>query len=314
MTKAGKDAATKPVCKTPAELLEAAKQSLTDLQAQIEALREQRDQALLRDDDPQAARLESRIEGLNRQVRTATDKVRLLEEVAAKEAAERAAQEKQAKIAAVTALFAQRDERAAELQNHLIGAEKAFREIDALNTTLREAWPFSRNDHAPCLLAGGALALSVEHYIFKIGSRLEPPGGQIRPGGSLSFPGGRYPTLQDMYQPEKLPNLTAVFADATGLATAIMNGNRNSFLSAPLAAVAAATPVNLADGSVSTTNGAASNGGGASSPPIVPAVERTAQQVELSKLLVRQNELAALDTPEALAEYLANGLRVTQLS
>jgi hypothetical protein len=79
---------TKAARKTPAELLEAARQSLADLQAQIEALRQQRDEALLRDEDPVAARLESRIEGLTRQTRTASDKVALLEAQASREAAE----------------------------------------------------------------------------------------------------------------------------------------------------------------------------------------------------------------------------------
>jgi hypothetical protein len=295
----------------PADLLAKAREALAGLESERVDVKRRRDAALLNDADGEANRLQGRLEAQERAVRTTAAKVELLEAEVAKEAAERAERERQEKIDAVTALFSQRDAAAAALQDCLIGAERAFREIDEMNAKLREAWPFARVDYAPCLLTGGALFLAVQHFLYKIGARPEPLGGQIPLGGSLSFPGGKCPAWEFTHQPDKLPALVAVFDDATRLATAIMNGNRNSFLSPPLAAIAAAAPVNLADGSISTDTGTASNGSGVPSPPIV---ERTPQQVELGRLLVRQNELAVLDTPEALAEYILNGKRVAELS
>jgi hypothetical protein len=163
------------------------------------------------------------------------------------------------------------------------------------------------------MLSGGALYQAVTFELYRIGARPFWPGGQDI--GTLSFPGGQPPTLEYTYQPAKIPALADTFAGASTFASGLLRGERIILnMPAGVAAVVASAvggpPVPTGE---SATNGAGA-GNGASPEP--SPVERTPKEIEMSKLLTRQNAL--VDLPEmdaaAEAEYQAIGRQIAALT
>jgi hypothetical protein len=170
--------------------LETARQSLLDLQSQIETLRQQRDQALLRDDDPQASRLQGRLEGLERVSRTASEKVRLLEAQASREASEQAAREKEALIVRIEARFAERDTAGAELAQLVAQADKTFVRVLELGQEIAGMWEWRPGDLGSALCSVGAMTVALQNEIYRISGR-PAPGGGLPHTAPPAFPGGR---------------------------------------------------------------------------------------------------------------------------
>jgi hypothetical protein len=291
--------------KTGAMTLEQARTSLAEVDAGLAKLGGDREAALIAGADDEAiAKIDERIEGQQRVRRTNADRVSLMQKESDRLAAEKIAREKAAHIERVLAVLAERNVAAAALQKHVIAAERSFREVDRLNSAIRAAWPFSMGDLDAILCTSGGLLLALQSYLYKVGARPALLGGQETPGGTLSFPGGRCPRLEDAHQQHKLPDLADVFADASKHAAAIMHGRRDSPVPAHLVAVAEAASAKIGD---------VPQGDRAPAAP-VQAIERTPAQIELVQLLNEQHRLAMSDRPEDEDLYHRNGARIAQLS
>jgi hypothetical protein len=147
--------------------------------------------------------------------------------------AERIARDQAAHVARVEALLAKRDQiLGVELAETLAKAERLFREGIALSERVAAGWPFSGQDQIVALLVANPIVRAVQLEIWRVGSR---PfiGGNSLAKAEPSFPGGRCDDHRLRAQPDKLPTLASVLANATGYAVAIMKGQRPS--TAPLA-------------------------------------------------------------------------------
>jgi hypothetical protein len=183
-----------------------------------------------------------------------------------------------------------------------------------LGRDVRAAWPWAQHYIAPIMAGDGSIPQLIKHELYRLGALPELGGGMPSPHQAPSFPGGIPERLEFMLLPDKIAPLDAKLAEASKLASRIMRTGRSTNHVEPQPAApngnGAATVV--ATASVPPGNGAA-NGHAAPVADNAP-VERTAQQIELSRLLLRQNELAMLDTPEAEAEYALNGAAIAALS
>jgi len=207
--------------------LEQARQSLVDLQVQVETLREQRDQALLRDDDPQASRLQGRIEGLERASRTAVEKVRLLEAQASREANERHAAERAELIGRIEAKFAERDAAGAELAALVSQSDAAFVRVLELGQEIADLWPWRRDELGATLCSAGAMTLALQHEIYR--HARPAPGGGMPHTAPPSYPGGMPQDLMWTMVPSRSARpLTERLGEASAAATRIMRTGINT--------------------------------------------------------------------------------------
>jgi hypothetical protein len=295
--------------------LESARQALADLQAQIETLREQRDQALLRDDDPQASRLQGRIEGVERASRTASEKVRLLEAQASREASERAAQEKAELIGRIEEKFRERDKVGSELAQLVAQADRAFVRVLELGQEIAGMWEWKRDELGATLCAAGPMTSALQGEIYRVAGRPNPGGGlpHLAPP---SYPGGHPADFMWAMVPEKSAKpLVDRLAEASAVAGTVMRLGRNIASSpvpivVPLAVPASPDAPVLAP----TTNGHAV-------PEAVPAPATNGnvpvptigspEAIEYSMLLARQVALVeGPQTPAAEAEYASISKRL----
>jgi hypothetical protein len=194
----------------------------------IGRLEADRNDALLRDDDKTAVRLDAELEDLRRLSRAQRDKIGLLEAKAEREANELRVKEKAALIERVERKLAERDAAAAELQTAIEGADKAFRKMINLARDVRAAWPWPAHDLPPMLLGDAAIVAAVKHELFRVGARPALGGGQDKPGSTISFPGGVAPRLELAGLPGSVTPLGEIARGSTALASDIMRTGKST--------------------------------------------------------------------------------------
>jgi hypothetical protein len=263
--------------------LDRAKAALAETQARLAALATKRNAELLRGTDASVALVDGEIEVVQRLLRTHTDRVKLLEVEAEQAAVAKRAKEKSDLIGRIETKLAERDKIAAELAKCVKAADEAFVKLLAVNRTILAAWPWSGGDVGAAMLGDAATLAVLRNEIFRVAGRVPPGGGMPPDPRGPSYPGAQCEQLEFIMLPERTKPMTEKFAEATAAATAIMRGGRTT----------AAVPELDANG--------------------LPKVERTPKQIELSRLLQRQLELAELDGEEADREYGEIGRQIAEL-
>ncbi len=256
--------------KTVTENLDVARAALAETNAKLQETSQQRNVALLADDDAKVLAIDKQIEELRRIARTHHDRVALLEEQAAQEAAERQARRKAEQIERVEAKLAERDAAGAELADAISKADELFRKTIRLSKEADAGFPFPTSDRVPCLLLTGSILVALQHEIYRVGARPLLFGGQDQErGAEMSFPGGKSPRLEWAGFPAKIPPLVDALRAGSAHASAIMRGAR-----APM-------------------------------PPTAQRVERTPSETQLAALLAEQSRLSTDISPEGELRYQA---------
>jgi hypothetical protein len=269
----------------PAAALQSAKTTLQEIQTRIAEITGERDAALL-SGEPATAIRKFYAELVEQQEveRTEADRIRLLEQEVERLRIERQAHEKASLIGRVEAKFKARSEAAAELEQAIKTAEKAFRRIIDLSVECDAGWGFKPHERNAVMLSPAAIATAVSHELYRTGAKPKLYGGFDRgPHAGLHFPGGQCPRMDLVNLPESIPPIVNVLRDAGNYASQVMRTGKG-------AATAIAPP-------------AAAN----APPPKTEAEER------LSKLLARQFALADAG-PAGEAEYMAVVAEVTAVS
>jgi hypothetical protein len=244
----------------------------------LRALAVRRREVLLTGSDDDVEVLDHEIEATQRLQRTRTDRVSVLLEHAAEEAAAARAAARSETIAAVEVLLAQRDEAGAELAAHIEGADKAFLRMITLGREIRQRWQFQQHDASPSMLTEAAIAAAIPHEIYRIGSRPHPLGSKIVADSMPSYPGGKAERFEDAQRPEAIKPLVKKLAEASALASRVM---REGFSTNRLSVIPTSTP------STADNSAVASNIG-----PLPQTSPIKAQpDPELARLLARQNQL-----------------------
>jgi hypothetical protein len=288
-----------PAAETP---LSRAQIALQETAEQLKALSARRREALLTGTDDDVAVVDAEIEATQRLQRTRSDRVSVLLEQAAEEAAFARAAEREARIVETERLFIERDAAVADLKDHLVGAEQAFQRIHQLNLQARAAWEWPHGRVGGALLAASDLVRETASFIYRISGRPPQTGGEFRPDVPPSLPGGKCPRIEWLQTPNRLPDLVAQYRLASKYGSDVMRGVRGD-VPAP------ASPA---------SPGVASPGDSASSnveplPTVSPI--RAEPNAELSRLLMRQNQLASRQmSDEDEAEYAANGRLIAAIS
>jgi hypothetical protein len=214
--------------------LDRARASHVETTNKIGRLEAERNDALLRDDDKTAARLDAELEDLRRLSRAQRDKIGLLEAKAEREAAEARVKEKLGLIERIEWKLTERDAAAAELQAAIEGADKAFRKMINLARDVRAAWPWAAHDLPPMLIGEAAIVAAVKHELFRVGARPALGGGQDKPGSTISFPGGVAPRIELVGSPGSVAPLGEIARGSTALASQIMRtGKSTGVITAP---------------------------------------------------------------------------------
>jgi hypothetical protein len=264
--------------------LRKAQHVLEETRGRLAALADQRNVTLLHGTDADVSKVDLEIEAANKLLRTHGDRVKLLEIEAEKEAAAKRAKELAALVDRVEKKLGERDAIAAELASCVAAADAALVKLFACNRLIQAGWPWE-GGHVGAVLLGDAAVLGVlGNEIFRVGGRVPPGGGMPPDPRGPSYPGAKCEELQWIMMPEKTKPMVEKFAEASAAAKQIMRGERGRADGAPL-------PTH-------TT---------------MPTV-RTESEKELAALLVRQSELAMLDTAAAEAEYVKNGERIKELT
>jgi len=267
----------------PAAALEQARATLKQIEGSIAEVTGKRRARLLAGDDASAiAELDQHIEKLKHAAQTERDRTALLEAEVERLAGERRAREHQTLIERNERKFGERDAAGAKLATAIAEVDRAFRECVAIGRSLDAAWPWPSHDRPAVMVTPGSLLLALSHELYRIGSRPQLFGGQDTIDAGLHLPGAKSPRIEWIGQPEKVPSLVAVLADATRYASEIMRGG-----------TVAVQP----SAAASQANGSPTNG---------------AQPNRLAELLKRQNELAA--DPARENEYMQVVQEIAELS
>jgi hypothetical protein len=215
--------------KSASTRLEAAHAALRETNKKIAALDAAKVDALLADRDNQAAACEAKAGELRRLASVQNEKIRLLHAEAEKAANEYRNRERLAEIERNERTLAERDQVGAELQAVITKADELFRKMIELGRAVDAAWSWQPSDRAPLLLSAGAVLTALQHEIFRVGGRPRLGGGLDRPDGDYTdFPGGRPTKLELAGLPSQIAPLTAVLAEASATASAIMRENSGS--------------------------------------------------------------------------------------
>jgi hypothetical protein len=262
----------------PAAALRAAQVALQAIQTATAEINSRRDAALLAGEPAAAIRaLDQELDTQQHAERTEGDRIRLLEAEVERLRVERQVREKAGLIGRIEAKFKARNEAAAELQDAIRTADKAFRKIIDLSVECDAAWPFAAHERTAAMIPATSIQLAVQHELFRVGARPRRYGGMdkgVHPG--LHFPGGQCPRLEWVNLPEQIPSFTDAMRDAANFASAVMRTGR------------AAPPATMVTAPADATT-----------PAPAP---RTEAQERLDQLLQRQMKLSA--NPADEAEYL----------
>jgi hypothetical protein len=215
--------------KAAANRLEIAQAALEDCKQKCAELEGKRREALLADNDAQAARLGTAIEEQRRLADVHRDKIALLEQEAAREARERQVRERRGLIERIEAKLAERDKAGAELVEAIKAADAAFIKMVDLGRDIGAAWPWPSHDMAPIMIGPGPIHGAIEAELYRLTARPFLGGGQPETKhAGLKFPGAKSPRLEWMGVPDRITPLADVLASASGLASSIMRDGRGS--------------------------------------------------------------------------------------
>jgi hypothetical protein len=271
---------------------DAAKAELELTNKQIAQAEDLRKQALLDDDDKRAVELAARLDKLQQQVRTARDKVAVLQSEISREAEEKKAQAMAATKAQVEAKLDARDEAVKELAASIQVFDDCYRKAIRLCKEVGTAWPWQPHDREAALLTPSSVVAATKHQLFKVGTQPRLLGGMDSPDRGPDLPGGQSPRLELINNPGTVKPMIEVFAAATRCAREILHTGKST------------------SGEIIQTNIAESG------VPIFARKDKpplTASQQELSQLLSRMNLLSQQTSPEAEKEYFQTVKRVGEL-
>jgi hypothetical protein len=265
---------------TTANRFDAARGELEAANRQLAELEAARNRALLADDDKVAAKLAGQIDDLHRLIRGHRDKIDLLEAEAERETNERRAKERAGLIERVEHKLGERAQAVAELQAAIAKADQLLQTIVEQSRAIDAAWPFAPHDRLACILPSEHIVSAIRNEIFRI-SRPQLFGreGAVAP---INLPGGKSPRLEWAGTPDRVPEISARFREASACASTIMRTGKSTS-GATIAPAEAGVPVfALRD-----------------PPPLGPAEQK------LSQLLRQQAQLANDVTPAGEAAYSA---------
>jgi hypothetical protein len=261
----------------PDSALAKAQQALASNDADIARLVEQRNALLVRDevDYTEVERIDGELARHQRRQKTLTDRLSLLAAETQREAAEQAAQAREAKIIETERIFIERDAAVDDLKVHLERAEAAFRRVHELNLEARAGWEWAHGRAGGTMTAASDLVRETASFLYKIGGRPAPLGGQFPPNVPPAFPGAKCPKIELLQSPARLPDLAAEYRLASKYASDVMRGVR----------------VDTAPASTASPGDARQSAPTDTGPlPQVSPLKATPDP-ELSKLLARQNAL-----------------------
>jgi hypothetical protein len=291
--------------------LQRAQASLAATDGELSALLDARAVALAADDDVRAMELDGEIAAKERLRKVQLDKVGLRQAEAQREAAAQAVQVREAQIVEVSHLFEARDAAVADLRDHLVAAEAAFRRVHELGQAARAAWPWPHGRVGATLTAASDLTQAVSAFLFKIGGRPSQTGGLHQASVPPAFPGGRCPQISLLQTPDRLPDLVAQYRDASRYASDVMRNVRVPVPPEPLSKGAVSSSASPGDAAPSNVEPLPTRTG--NDFPVAP--QGAVPNPELARLLSRQNMLAMRDmSPADEVEYAEIGQQIAAIS
>jgi hypothetical protein len=283
-----------PASPSATSRIETTQAALEQANAKLAELNEQRNAALLRDDNGAAVAFGIEITNLKLTARAHEDKITLLREAAVEGERERKVKEKAALIERIEKKLAGRDSAGAELADAIAKADKAYRKLIDIGLEVTAAWSWPPSDLPACLLSHGAITAALTHEMYRIGGRPMLGGGQVEaPHAGMHFPGAKVPRVELTHLREKIVPFTAVLQQATAHASNIMRGARPS---AP-ADFAVSAPAPARNGGEQIGSGDSKTRG------VEDAPRRIDAERKLGALLRQQALLAEDTTPEGEREY-----------
>lgn len=203
--------------------LDRARAALAETNARLATLAQDRRARLLADDDAAVAEIDREVETLNRSARLLTDKLAVLEEDAQRQGAERRAAEREARLAAADAKFAEGDRIGEELEASIARTVELFKQLIAVRTEAFTASGLALGDAGVALASGPAIKIAVAHQLYKVGTTpmLHGRAGEIVP---TAFPGGQAPTIEMRGLPERIVPLSELLRTASAWASDRMRG------------------------------------------------------------------------------------------
>jgi hypothetical protein len=172
--------------------LHAARAAHVAVTGQIRKVGAARADALLQDNDKEAARLDGELEQLRRLERGHRDKIGLLEAEAKKAEAARHAKEKQGLRERVEARFLEREAIGAELADMIPKINSLFVRMIELGRIIDAAWPWPSADRQALMLFREHIVEAVANELFRVTAHVRLGGGQVEhPDAGLRFPGSK---------------------------------------------------------------------------------------------------------------------------
>jgi hypothetical protein len=277
-------ARTEPAPSSATDRIASAQAELQQANARLAELTEQRNAALLKDDNATAISLGVEATNLRLTTRAIEDKITLLREQAAREDQERRAQERERVIEGIEKKIAQRDRAiydvAAAIKQLAVASEKAIK----LGRDVIAAWTWHAHDLAPALLSSPAILTVISHELYKCSYHPRRYGGlDTDPLAGHMLPGSRCPRLEWTEQPERTRPMVDVVADASTFAKQFLRTGKSS---------SGAVVADVDNINIRPTNGQSE------------ATPRTDAEVRLASLLKQQAKLAEDVSPEGERAYL----------
>jgi hypothetical protein len=198
-----------------------ARNALAEVETKLAQLKGKREALLLAQNDRALDKLEDELAALRRQAERAADRVTLLEVEEHRAEAARQAKEKRGLIERIEKKLDASNEAAAELQNFVELADKAFRKVIALRSEVAAAWPWP--DQTALALGAQAIRTLLTHELYRVGSH-PFVGGADGMIAKVSFPGGRVPDHSFVAQPEAITPFAQSVREASEYASKLMRG------------------------------------------------------------------------------------------
>jgi hypothetical protein len=280
--------AEQPAPPSASSRIEGAQAELQQANARLAELNEQRNAALLKDDNATAIALGIEATNLRLTTRAIEDKITLLREQAAREDQERRAQERERVIEGIEKKIEKRDaamaDVAAAIKQLAVASEKAIK----LGRDVVNEWTWQAHDLPAALLTPPSILTAISHEFYKLSYHPRRYGGMdTDPLAGHMLPGSRCPRLEWTEQPERTRAMVDVVKEASEFARRFLRTGKGSAAVAP---TLAENPPEMA------VNPPPTNGGN--------APQRTDAEQRLSDLRVRMAKLAEDQSPQGEAEYL----------
>jgi hypothetical protein len=283
-------------------ILSEARQELININARLSDGAARRDKLLLFFGDEKALdAIEVELANLRKAHERQADRIKLLEQEAAREEAEAVAKKRADLVARFEKKLQMADAAADELQVTLAKAEQLFRTIIKHREDARAAWPLG-DSHTNaivgtaegCALSGAAVKRLLSFHLYKIGARPFLGG---RPGEIVeeTFPGAVCPRNEWRGIPEKITSFADALRAASKYAVDMMRGKLDPLAALPTADTEQPEPI-------------APSGNGRTPGPV-----RTPDQERLAQLLREQARLSEDITPAGEAAYQEVVKQITAL-